>query len=80
MTRNWYAMTPKVSTALLADTHSLSMQRGYAILCLAYGKDPDTFKDLAQAWLPPASRIARENTVRRKTPSARPSCRMSIRF
>jgi Putative metallopeptidase len=54
MTHNWYAMTPKVSTALLADTHSLSMQRGYAILCLAYGKDPETFKDLAQAWLPPA--------------------------
>ena len=38
----------------VADTHSLSMQRGYALLCLAYGKDPDTFKDLAQAWLPPA--------------------------
>jgi hypothetical protein len=54
MTHNWYAMSPKVSTALLADTHSLSMQRGYAILCLAYGKDPETFKDLAQAWLPPA--------------------------
>jgi len=54
MTHNWYAMTPNVSKTLLADTHSLSMQRGYAILCLAYGKDPDTFKDLAQAWLPAA--------------------------
>jgi hypothetical protein len=54
MTHNWYALSPNISTAALADTHSLSMQRGYAILCLAYGKDPETFKDLAQAWLPPA--------------------------
>jgi hypothetical protein len=53
MTHNWYALSPTVSKAALADTHSLSMQRGYAILCLAYGKDPETFKDLAQAWLPP---------------------------
>jgi hypothetical protein len=54
VTFNWQAETPNISTALLADSHSLALQRGFAILCLAYGKEPDTFKDLAQAWLPPA--------------------------
>lgn len=54
VTHNWQAETPNISTALLADSHSLALQRGFAILCLAYGKEPDTFKDLAQAWLPPA--------------------------
>jgi hypothetical protein len=54
MTHNWAAETPNISTALLADTHSLALQRGISILCLAYGKEPETFKDLAQAWLPPA--------------------------
>jgi hypothetical protein len=54
MTLNWQAETPNISPAILADSHSLGLQRGFAILCLAYGKDPETFKDLAQAWLPPA--------------------------
>jgi hypothetical protein len=54
MTYNWQAESPNISVAALADTHSLALQRGFAILCLAYGKEPDTFKDLAQAWLPPA--------------------------
>ncbi len=61
VTYNWQAETPNISTAspnissaVLADSHSLGLQRGFAILCLAYGKEPDTFKDLAQAWLPPA--------------------------
>jgi len=54
MTYNWAAETPNISAAALADSHSLALQRGFAILCLAYGKDPETFKDLAQAWLPPA--------------------------
>jgi hypothetical protein len=54
MTLNWQAETPNISTAILADSHSLGLQRGFALLCLAYGKDPETFKDLAQAWLPPA--------------------------
>jgi hypothetical protein len=54
VTHNWQAETPNISVALLADSHSLALQRGFAILCLAYGKEPDTFKDLAQAWLPPA--------------------------
>jgi putative metallopeptidase DUF4344 len=54
MTYNWHAETPNINSAILADTHSLGLQRGIAILCLAYGKDPETFKDLAQAWLPPA--------------------------
>jgi hypothetical protein len=54
VTYNWQAETPNISVALLADSHSLALQRGFAILCLAYGKEPETFKDLAQAWLPPA--------------------------
>jgi len=54
VTHNWQAESPNISVAALADSHSLALQRGFAILCLAYGKEPDTFKDLAQAWLPPA--------------------------
>jgi Putative metallopeptidase len=54
MTYNWHAETPNINSVILADTHSLGLQRGISILCLAYGKDPETFKDLAQAWLPPA--------------------------
>jgi hypothetical protein len=54
MTFNWEAESPNISVAALADSHSLALQRGFAILCLAYGKEPETFKDLAQAWLPPA--------------------------
>jgi hypothetical protein len=54
VTYNWQAESPNISVAALADTHSLALQRGFAILCLAYGKEPETFKDLAQAWLPPA--------------------------
>ena len=54
VTYNWQAESPNISVAALADSHSLALQRGFAILCLAYGKEPDTFKDLAQAWLPPA--------------------------
>ena len=54
VTHNWQAESPNISVAALADSHSLALQRGFAILCLAYGKEPDTFKDLAQAWLPAA--------------------------
>jgi hypothetical protein len=54
LTYNWQAETPNISVASLADSHGLAMQRGFGMLCLAYGKDPETFKDLAQAWLPPA--------------------------
>jgi hypothetical protein len=56
MTHNWHAQQARYlgAAALLADTHSLGLQRGFSILCLAYGKEPEAFKDLAQAWLPPA--------------------------
>jgi putative metallopeptidase DUF4344 len=40
-----------------ADAHSLSIQRSYNALCLAYGKDEATFKDLAESLLP---RVRRE--------------------
>jgi hypothetical protein len=53
VTYNWQVESPNISVVALADTHSLALQRGYAMLCLAYGKDPEMFKDLAQAWLPP---------------------------
>src|SRR5262245_21402214 len=56
MTHNWHAQQAPYlgASALLADTHSLGLQRGFSILCLAYGKEPEAFKDLAQAWLPAA--------------------------
>jgi hypothetical protein len=56
MTHNWYAENPTITATSLADVHSLNLQRGFAFLCLAYGKDPEAFKDLAQAWLPAARR------------------------
>jgi Putative metallopeptidase len=52
MTHNWFAENPKITATSLADVHSLNLQRGFAFLCLAYGKEPEAFKDLAQAWLP----------------------------
>ncbi len=39
------------------DSHSLDIQRAYDYLCLAYGKDRETFKDLAENLLP---RVRRE--------------------
>ena len=41
-----------------SDEHSISLQRSYNILCMAYGKDPETFKELADALLP---RVRRTN-------------------
>ncbi len=35
-----------------ADEHSISIQRAYNFLCLAYGKDPATFQELADRLLP----------------------------
>jgi len=40
--------------SLEGDAHSLDIQRAYNYLCLAYGKDPVTFKDLAENLLPRA--------------------------
>jgi len=54
MTYNSHAANPSVNAAAFADVHSLGLQRGYAVLCLAYGKEPETFKDLVQTWLPSA--------------------------
>jgi hypothetical protein len=41
------------SPAAEADVHSLSGQRAVNFLCIAYGGDPATFKQLADAFLPP---------------------------
>ncbi len=43
-----------LQTSLEGDAHSLDIQRAYSFLCLAYGKDPQTFKDLAENVLPRA--------------------------
>ena len=60
LTHNWYAQRPEIPitdrSRILGDTHSLDMQRAFNFLCLAYGKEPDVFQDIGQAWLPPARR------------------------
>ncbi len=35
-----------------ADEHSLDIQRSYNLLCMAYGKDPEAFQELADRLLP----------------------------
>src|SRR4051794_31332585 len=47
-----------------ADVHSLAIQRSYNILCTAYGKDPKTFGDLADALLPRARKSDCANEYR----------------
>jgi hypothetical protein len=47
-----------LNAGLEADPHSLDIQRAYNFLCLAYGKDEATFKDLAESLLP---RVRREH-------------------
>jgi hypothetical protein len=48
-------VTHKFNQSLMADVHSLDIQRYENILCLAYGSpDGDAFKDLADAFLPAA--------------------------
>ena len=39
-----------------ADEHSLDIQRAFNYLCIAYGKDPATFQELADQFLPRARR------------------------
>jgi hypothetical protein len=43
-----------LQTYVEGDAHSLDIQRAYNFLCLAYGKDQETFKDLAENLLPRA--------------------------
>jgi hypothetical protein len=35
-----------------ADEHSIDIQRAFNFLCIAYGKDPATFRELADRLLP----------------------------
>jgi hypothetical protein len=42
----------KIVPAQEADEHSISIQRAINFLCLAYGKDPATFQELADRLLP----------------------------
>lgn len=45
--------------AKLADVHGTTLQRFYNVLCIAYGGQPDTFKDLVEAGDLPAERARR---------------------
>jgi hypothetical protein len=48
-------VTRQFNQSLMADVHSLDIQRYESILCLAYGSpEGDAFKDLADAFLPAA--------------------------
>jgi len=44
-----------------ADEHSISIQRAYNFLCMAYGKDPKSFQELAEALLPRARKQSCED-------------------
>jgi putative metallopeptidase DUF4344 len=46
----------EISPAQEADEHSIDIQRAFNFLCIAYGKDPATFQELADQLLPPARR------------------------
>jgi putative metallopeptidase DUF4344 len=50
--RNMLLTGGKVRPGQEADEHSISIQRAYAFLCMAYGKDPAAFEDLAERLLP----------------------------
>jgi hypothetical protein len=40
-----------------ADEHSIDIQRAWNFLCMAYGKDPKTFEELADRMLPRVRKI-----------------------
>jgi hypothetical protein len=42
----------RMGSAIYWDVHSTPGQRFQNFLCIGYGGDPDTFKDLADKWLP----------------------------
>src|SRR5262249_5794218 len=44
-----------------ADEHSISIQRAYNFLCMAYGKDPKSFQQLADSLLPRARKQSCED-------------------
>jgi hypothetical protein len=48
--KNKGAVTPRQE----ADEHSIDIQRAYSYLCMAYGRDPETFQELADQLLPRA--------------------------
>ncbi len=51
---SWFWLTDARTMLYLndyADVHSTSMERFFTYLCLAYGNDPDRFKDLADKFL-----------------------------
>jgi Putative metallopeptidase len=50
--RNLLLTGGKVRPGQEADEHSISIQRAYNFLCMAYGKDPAAFEELADLWLP----------------------------
>jgi hypothetical protein len=44
----------EIRPAQEADEHSIDIQRAFNYLCIAYGKDPETFQELADRLLPRA--------------------------
>jgi hypothetical protein len=46
----------QIGYAQEADDHSIDIQRSFNFLCIAYGKDPATFQELADQLLPSARR------------------------
>ncbi len=46
----------EIRTYQEADEHSIDIQRAFNFLCIAYGKDPATFQELSDKFLPRARR------------------------
>jgi hypothetical protein len=55
-TWDWGIRTGKAPHHYYPDSHSLSAQRMYNFLCVAYGRHPDAFKDLVDQGLLPRAR------------------------
>jgi uncharacterized membrane protein YhaH (DUF805 family) len=55
----WQAIDAPLSRTAFADEHGTPLQRFYNLLCIAYGGQPDTFKDLVEAGMLPKQRAAR---------------------
>ena len=51
------ATNGQIRPAMEADEHSISIQRAFNFLCMAYGKDPQAFEELADRLLPRARKV-----------------------
>jgi uncharacterized membrane protein YhaH (DUF805 family) len=55
----WRAMDAPLSHTAFADEHGTALQRYYNLLCITYGGQPDTFKDLVETGVLPKERASR---------------------